>query len=396
MLTYSVATNWDDNLIEEIRILDREHKVKEVFGKLAKDFVGGGRPTYVLPAVNKRKAANHIRAVKNAGRKFNYLLNASCLDNREFTRTGQKEIRKLLSWLDYLQVDAVTVANPYLGYLIKRQYPRFKLCVSVSAFTDSVRKSKFWVEEIGADRITLWETINRNFPLLRKIRSQVNCELQLLANQLCLYQCPYTIYHAAFVSHASQSQHSLKGFGIDWCLINCRYKLFSQPEEFIKATWIRPEDTGCYESTGINSFKIVDRMQDTRNLVLVLKAYLDRKFEGNLADFMLHINKVPRRQLFLKGLKFFFHPLHINVFKLGRLRNLFSNPGISVDNRKLDGFLDYFFENKCKFDNCQGCNYCRIVSERVVKIDAARKEKIRESYTGVIESITKGDLFRYF
>ncbi|MFH1640483.1 MAG: U32 family peptidase, partial [Candidatus Omnitrophota bacterium] len=259
MLTFSIATNWDENLIKAVNALDSERKVTEVFGKLASDFVGGGRPTYALPFISRRNASSHIKSVKNTGRKFNYLLNATCLGNREFTREGQRQIRNLLSWLDSLEVDAVTVANPYLGSLIKKQYPRFELVVSTFASTDSLRQIKFWVEEIGADKITLpVHKTNRNFPLLKKIRAQLNCQLQLIANNTCLYDCPSRIYHAAFLSHASQSHHLLRGFAIDWYLINCRYRLLTRPEEFIKSSWIRPEDVGYYESMGIDSLKIID------------------------------------------------------------------------------------------------------------------------------------------
>jgi len=397
MLTFSTATNWDDNLIREIEALDPHRKVTEIYGKLASDFIGGGRPSYSVTNVSKKHASHHIKLVKNTGRNFNYLLNATCLDNREFTRSGQMQIRKLLSWLDSVGVDIITVSNPYLGYLIRKEYPRFELSVSVHALVDSVRQIKFWVDEIGANKVTLRpHKILRDFALLKKIRSKVNCELQLLANELCLPDCPFAVYHANFVSHASQSHHPLHGFGIDWCLINCRCKILTHPEEFIKANWIRPEDATYYESIGINSLKVVDRSRDTKNIAFILKAYIDREFEGNLTDLLFSINKLPRKKLYWKALKFFFHPLYINIFKLRKFRGLFSNIGLYVDNRKLDGFLDYFFEGKCKNDDCEGCNYCSSVAEKAVHLDNAYKEKIEKTFKEITESLSNGYMFRYF
>jgi collagenase-like PrtC family protease len=397
MLTFSVATNWDNNLIREIETLDPEHKVTEIFGKLASDFVGGARPTYVLPFISKKKASGHIKLVKDTGRQFNYPLNASCMDNREFTRTGQRQIRKLLSWLDSLGVDIITVANPYLGYLIKKEYPKFKLAISSHASVYSVSKAKFWAEEIGANSITLpSHRTNRAFPLLKKIRSQVNCKLQLIANELCLYDCPYGVYHMNSISHASQTHHPLRGFGIDWCLINCRYKLLTQPEELIKSNWIRPEDVRYYEDIGIDSLKIIDRARNTQSIIFGLKAYLQRKFDGNLIDLLFSKERLSKKKLFLRGLQFFFHPLHINIFKLTKFRQLFSDIGIYVDNRKLDGFLDYFFEGKCQADDCKECGYCRSVAERVVWVDNGYKEKVEKIFPEIIESLTNGDMFRYF
>lgn len=324
------------------------------------------------------------------------MLNASCLDNREFTRIGQKQIRRLLSWLGSLSIDTITVANPYLGYLIRKEYSRFKLNVSIFASVDSVGKAKFWAEDIGVDKITLPPRIKRNFPLLKKFRSAINCELQLLANQLCLHDCPFSIYHMNFDSHASQSHHPLKGFGIDRRLINCRYKLFTQPEELIKASWIRPEDIRYYENVGINSLKVTDRVRETQYIISILKAYLERKFEGNLIDLLFCVNRLPLRSLIFKSLKFFFHPMYINIFKLKKFMQLFSDIRIYIDNRKLDGFLDYFFEGKCNPDDCEECTYCRDVAERVIHIDNGYKEKVKKVFKEIIESLTKGDMFKYF
>jgi len=397
MMKFSVATNWDDGLIKEIDILDSGHRVTEIFGKLASDFIGGARPAYLLNAISKKNAARHIELVKKTGRKFNYLLNASCLDNREFTRSGQREIRKLISWLDSLGIDLISVANPYLGYLIRQKYPRFELAVSSHASVDSVRKGKFWINEIGANKITLnSHRIVRNFPLLKKIRSELNCELQLIANELCLHDCPFSFYHRNYVSHASQSRNSLKGFGIDWSIINCRHRLFTQPEEFIKATWIRPEDTGYYENAGIDSLKIIDRNRETPDIIAILKAYyIERKFQGNLIELLSFANKYPKKKLLVKGWRFFLHPLHINIFKLTKFRGLFSDTGMYVDNQKLDGFLDYFFQGKCKFDNCQNCDYCRRVAEKAVYIDNEKNQKAKKIYADIIESLTNGEMFRY-
>lgn len=397
MITFSIATNWDDSLIREIDIFDLHHQVVEIFGKLASDFIGGGRPTYALPNPGKRNASHHIELVKKTGRKFNYLLNASCLDNREFTRSGQREIRKLLSWLDSLGVDGVTVASPYLAHFIRRNYPRFELTVSVIALVDSIGKVKFWIGELEADKITLYfHRVNRDFPLLKKIRSVTNCELQLIANETCLYDCPFSIFHRNFSSHASQTDHPLRGFGIDWYTINCRYRLFTHPEEFIKSNWIRPEDVRYYERVGIDSLKLLDRTRDTQNIIFTLKAYIERKFNGNLIDLLFYMNKLPKKGLFLKSLKFFCHPLYVNVFKLSKIKNLFSDIGIYVDNQKLNGFLEYFFNGKCKFDNCDECGYCRSVAERVVNVDNAWKEKAEKIYKEIIESLNSGDMFKYF
>jgi len=51
-------------------------------------------------------------------------------------------------------------------------------------------------EELGADAITLESfSINRNFRRLAAIRQAVRCDLQLIANHVCLLNCPLQTYH---------------------------------------------------------------------------------------------------------------------------------------------------------------------------------------------------------
>lgn len=134
----SVATNFRPDLIEAIK----GYPVWELFGKLPADALGGGRASYMLSAVSKRALAVHVREARRHGIRFNYLLNAACLDNREWTRKGQRQIRRLLDWLAELEIDAVTVSLPYLLELIKRCYPQLRVTVGVFAGVDHVQKGK--------------------------------------------------------------------------------------------------------------------------------------------------------------------------------------------------------------------------------------------------------------
>ena len=105
----TVATNFDSGLIKDLTGLP----VYEVFGKLPADPVGGGRASYMLSPLSKRALADHIKEAHSQGFRFNYLLNAACLDNLEWTRREQRRIRQLLDWLAEIEVDAVTISLPY-------------------------------------------------------------------------------------------------------------------------------------------------------------------------------------------------------------------------------------------------------------------------------------------
>jgi collagenase-like PrtC family protease len=128
----SVATNFDGALVESLR----QYPVVELFGKLREDAVGGGRASYQLAPVSRKRLAAHVRQARDAGIGFNYLLNAACLGNREITRAGQAEVEELCGWLVGIGVESVTVSSPYLLRIVKSRFPSLKVRISVFGGVD--------------------------------------------------------------------------------------------------------------------------------------------------------------------------------------------------------------------------------------------------------------------
>ncbi|HXH18061.1 MAG TPA: hypothetical protein VNJ07_03170 [Chitinophagales bacterium] len=79
---FSVACNFDPELIHQLA----KYPVYEVYGKLTSDFFGGGRPSFYLPAVDKKGLEDYVRHTHRHGMEFNYLLNSSSMNNVEFCR----------------------------------------------------------------------------------------------------------------------------------------------------------------------------------------------------------------------------------------------------------------------------------------------------------------------
>jgi collagenase-like PrtC family protease len=382
-------TNWDNNLIPEYKTLG----IKEAYGKMAIDVIGGGRPAYILPNVSKNEVTKHIALLHDAGIRFNYILNAPCLNSQEFTRTGRARIHALLNWLVKIGVDKVTVTIPYLLLMIKNKHSSLDVCVSVFAGVDSLEKALFW-QGIGADEITLLQTaLNRNFGQLKLIRKNIKCKLRLLGNTGCLYHCPLIAYHGLISSHASQKEHSRKaGFTYDYCSLFCRYLRLLEPGKFISSNWIRPEDLPIYEEIGIDGIKLVDRRCSTEQLIKIATAYSKTHYEGNFVELlpMFHgRQRVTKKNLWLK-IKYFFHPLESNMFALSKLDTLAQDLNIHIDNRKLDGFIKKFMEQDCDASNCHDCQYCDRVAKDVIRYDKAYLEKIKSAYNEFLNNVTKG------
>lgn len=389
-MKFSVPHNWQKDLLPGLR----KFKIEELYAKLAKDFVGGGRASCVLPHVSKKKVAMFVSEAHKNGIQFNYLLNATCLGNQEWSIKGQRSLTKLLDWLTDIGVDKVTISMPYLLELIKKRYPKLKVCVSTQAGVDSIKRARHW-EELGAERITLAETsVNRNFPLLRQIRRAVKCELQLIANLECLYQCPFWIYHSVLNSHGSQDNNA---FLIDYCYLSCNYIRLKNPVEFIKAGWIRPEDIRHYEAIGIDSLKLVNRGMTTEEIISVVDAYTKGHYDGNLLDLFSHPSKniILQRPNILHKLRYFFRPFHVNLFTLLKARKLLGGTKVYIDNRSLDGFIEYFLNENCSLKSCEDCGYCNRVAEKTVKISPDWRSESVCGYRKYLDSLLSGEMFDY-
>lgn len=393
-MKFSVATNFQDSLIQKIK----SKPVEELFGKLAKDLVGGGRASYLLPHISKIRIKEHIEKAHQNGIKFNYLLNGVCFDNREFTGQWQRRLHKLLEWIESIKADSLTIANPYLFQLIKKRYRKFRLYVSLFAYVDSIEKAKFW-QDLGADKIILPTSINRDFKMLSALRKNIDCELQLIANQACLKECPIAFCHHNILSHSSQASHQMKGYVIDYCALTCHYIRMTKPMEIIRSGWIRPEDIHIYEDVGIDSLKLTDRCFGTETISSIVEAYSARRYDGNLLDLIPAFSEETGRELKKwRALKYFFRPLSINLFrarKLLRLRKI--NIGkLFIDNRDLDGFLEGFFKIDCRLISCKECGYCQQIAQAVVKFSDTDQKDFYFKHKRAYDELFSNKLFRYW
>ena len=399
----SVACNFDEALLKGLA----GYPVYEVYGKLTSDYFGGGRPAFYLPEVNRARLEQTVKTAHANGIQFNYLLNASAMGNTEFTKTGQRKMEEMLDWVDGAGVDSITVANVYFLRLIKKRHPRLNVRVSSHRFTDTPRKVRFWVDH-GADVIVVSEVgVHREFATLIAMKEAAgNVGLQLIVNNWCRQDCAIAGNHAVALSAASQKKN--RGFPLDYCSILCNQMRLLEPVHYIRANWIRPEDLHHYEKIGYDTFKIVERNTPTQILLERVKAYSERRYDGNLLDLVQNY-AYPKDKLGVVGkdasslkrmFKYFIKPFTINLLRFRKLVDfghaasmLYPREGenpVMVDNRALDGFLDRFLEKNCQSTDCNKCRYCHEWAARSVRIDPAYKQKLEPMYEDLMNDIEGG------
>ena len=383
-----VGANWDFSLLDALK----GTSVDALFGKLSFDVVGGARPGFVLPQVNRSYVKKYIQTCHERGLEFSYLLNAPCLGNLQYSRKGYRQLIDLLEWIDQAGADSVTVGMPYLINLVRKRFPRLKLKVSTTARVNTIRKALQY-EEMGVEEIIIDEHINREFKTLEAIRKAVLCNLELIVNNICLWQCPYNFEHVNHDGHASREEESDNYCYLQYPGYLCLYRKLMDPVELLKSPWIRPEDISYYENLGYNHFKITERFKQTPLLVEHVKAYENRQYDGNLLDLFT----LPRKGAFTPvHLEYFIKPKHVNIMKISELEKVFDlevRDLIRIDNSKLKGFIEHFQKKDCNQTSCSQCRYCETIFQKVAVVRSREVEKAAQRVRDFSEKLLSGEIF---
>ena len=408
-MKYDLATNFDNGLIERIAPYG---VVKSLYGKLASDVVGGGRPSFAIGDISKKQLESHIQVAHEHGIKFSYLFNALCSDNREFSGKTNLQMRDFIKYIQDTGTDIITIGSPYMLQLVKDVAPEMKTSVSVYEDVDSVERMQAW-EKIGADELTLHYGFNRNFKKLTKALQTTDLNLRLLANNTCLHECIYRANHANALAHSSQSKHESGGFFLDFYSLNCGKEKFESPGKFIASEWIRPEDVHHYEelcdSLGKTNLtlKLTERSRPTDWLVNVVKAYAEQSYEGNLFDILNYRNEefsAIQKSTFIKG-------AILGKARAGKMRQMSEAifpTQVYLNNKSLDNFITPFLNGKdCSQQICDiegwkedktpklgnSCSYCRDIAEEHLDFiggEPARQEAVKKAKNSLGDLLSGG------
>jgi len=370
-----VPTNWDPDLILPLSKLEAG---VQLYGVLPTSMIGSGGSGPDNIGMTANQVEEYIQHANSAGLKFDYLLNAPSMSNMEWDENTHQELLIHLNWITSIGADSVTVTIPYLVELIKRQFPRLKVRVSTIAHVNSVARAKLF-ESLGADSITLDINVNRDFGVLKAIRNAVSCELTVLMNNLCLYQCPYEYYHHDGLGHASQNYNPLKGHYVDYCVLRCTLDRLRDASQIIKCRWARPEDIHLYEEIGMDVFKISGRSMPTERILRAATAYSSRHYQGNLYDIL---NVITPKAGFM------------NSVLPGEQSNVVgSPPRFYIDNQALEGFMDFFRKQNCP-SGCSHCDYCQRIVDRVIQFDSDEVDEYIAALNASLEKLSSSRIFK--
>lgn len=230
-----------------------------------------------------------------------------CLLNARFVHPSLYHddhfLDRLFNYLGFLKttgnLDGFVFSDAYLltamGNKKNRLSESIEAVPGINCMIDSFEKAEAFFEIIRNNRfltpgkIILDRSMNRDLGTLIKTADSIHERypdiiIELLANEGCIRHCPFKLTHDAQISLANLDSVKNVTF-ITNQSVGCHAYFFDQPENFLKSPFIRPEDQAAY-TPFVDTIKICGRTLGTKFLFQVIKAYINRSFDGNLIELM--------------------------------------------------------------------------------------------------------------
>ncbi|MCP3872348.1 MAG: hypothetical protein GY699_04225 [Desulfobacteraceae bacterium] len=148
------------------------------------------------------------------------------------------------------------------------------------------------IEQTGfklPSKIVLDRSLNRNIELLKRTAREIkkkrhHLKIELLANEGCIYHCPFKLTHDSQISFSNTQFATDKNFQTNHA-IGCHAYFHKTPEKFFKSPFIRPEDIEQYDRIA-DTIKLCGRTIGFNFLFQCIDAYINKTFKGNLLSLM--------------------------------------------------------------------------------------------------------------
>ncbi len=245
------------------------------------------------PELRARMAAD-LKWARANGILLDTLFNCNCYGDKAISEELADFASRMLDEMDAegLFPDIATTTSPFLATIFRRRFPSLELRLSVNMRVHGT---------IGLEPIMdLFDSFyasrerHRELDWLAALSRWAKAHGKLLgmqANSGCLRQCPYQQFHDNMHGHNRIAQ-SKAGEKLDFSVFLCKTNYErGRYEDFLRSTWIRPEDLPEYERH-VDVVKLATRRHP--HPAEVIAAYATYAYDGNLADLMDACHKFPR------------------------------------------------------------------------------------------------------
>ena len=239
------------------------------------------------PEVRARMMAD-LRWARAQGIELDTLFNCNCYGDNAISHELADFVGKTLREMDAegLFPETVTTTSPFVATVLRRDFPSVKIRWSVNQRVHGSVGYEYVLDLF--DSFYVSREHHRDLGYLAELSSWAKAHgkaIGMQANSGCLRQCPYQTFHDNLHGHGEIRQNELgrRDFGFTYFLCKRTFAKAEHAEDFLRATWLRPEDLPRYEPY-VDVVKLATRRHP--DPVKVLDAYATYSYDGDLADLM--------------------------------------------------------------------------------------------------------------
>lgn len=232
----------------------------------------------------QQRLEEDLAAIRKMGIRLDLLFNANCYGQYALSEHLQNKVGSILEHLGDVVggVDTVTTTSPMIARTVKQYFPQIEVRASVNMRIGTIEAMRYVADLF--DGYYIQRDFNRDLAYIQEVKAWADSEgknIYLLANSGCLRCCPGQSFHDNLVAHEAEIDE-MKNIA-NWTPHVC-WNYLRQQEHWpavLQATWIRPEDLHHYDDL-FPLVKLATRMHAHPRMVV--HAYVQRKFRGNLLD----------------------------------------------------------------------------------------------------------------
>ena len=274
-------------------VCDRNlHRIREVF--FAWPGVLSCRPAPDYTHELRARQIDDLKWARENGVQLDTLFNCNCYGDVAISQELADFVEKTLREMDGegLFPDIVTTTSPFIATVLRKKFPTVRIRFSVN---QRVHGSTGFEPVVDLfDSFYASRERHRELDWLKGMAEWAHDhgkEIGIQANSGCLRQCAYQTFHDNLHGHNRIRQSKVGedfGFSVFLCSENYRRGRY---EDFLRSTWLRPEDLPEYESL-VDVVKLATRRHPHPGMIV--DAYASRTYDGSLADLMDACHAFPK------------------------------------------------------------------------------------------------------
>ena len=250
------------------------------------------RPAPTFTPDVRAQLLGDLKWARAQGRRLDTLFNANCYGDEAISPELADFVTRVLREMDAegLFPDTVTTTSPFIARVLRVRFPSVRVRASVNMRMHGTIGFDYASDLF--DEFYLTRERQRDLAYARRAAEWARERGKVVGMQVnsgCLRQCPFQTFHDNLHGHGDgrrpKDVETAKAFDFSFFRCKTHYAQGGEAhEDFLRATWIRPEDVPLWEEAGVSLFKIAIRRHP--HPVETLRAYAEYSFDGNLVSLM--------------------------------------------------------------------------------------------------------------